>query len=122
MTTIGFQLIRTLRSVSRFPRKAPRQILSREKTPLTPSSSSSSFSTVTTGGDSEPKIESLEDLESLLNVPAYGNRGEEFNKALQLEYDFFKYNGQLVSWIGTTKTRHCAMTFLRIGSTQREEL
>lgn len=32
----------------------------------------------------------------MLNVPTYGNRGEEFNKALQLEYDFFKYNGQLV--------------------------
>ena len=58
-----------------------------------PSSSSSSPSS-----SSSTEIESLEDLESLLNTPSAGGKRDEgkINDALRLEYDFFKFNGQLV--------------------------
>jgi len=94
MTSVGLQLVRTIRSASRVIAVLPRQLMA----PDISLSFSPSFSTSTRTFDkeNEPKIESLEDLENLLNVPTYGNRGEEFDKALKLEYDFFKYNGQLV--------------------------
>jgi len=97
MASIGSRLICTLRALTHLP-APPQRLLTVKRTSSLPHSASLSSSTSTTSSskNDEPKIESLEDLENLLNTPAYGNRGEEFNKALQLEYDFFKYNGQLV--------------------------
>ena len=98
MASISTRLMNTARAVTRLPAPRQRLLVAKRTHPLPHSASvSTSPTSPTTSKDNEPKIESLEDLENLLNTPAYGNRGEEFNKALQLEYDFFKYNGQLVS-------------------------
>ena len=92
MATIAFNAIRTIWSAGRAVTFLPRQVLLPECAcflPVLPSPSPSSTSTFSTSSskrsDNPPKIENLEDLENLLNVPHYGNRGDEFFNALKLE-------------------------------------
>ena len=112
MTTIGRRLIRVLRPVIRVAAIQPRQnptisLSSSSSSSLSSLSSISSSSTTTsdtTGQEEELNIQSLDELQNLLNVPVTGNRGEEFDKALQLEYEFFKFNGQQVCIIWLKRT------------------
>ena len=97
MATIAFNAIRTIWSAGRAVTFLPRQVLLPECAfflPALPSPSPSSTSTFSTSSskrsDNPPKIENLEDLENLLNVPRYRNRDDEFFNALKLEIEGLK--------------------------------